>query len=124
MRLSSFFFFQAEDGIRDVAVTGVQTCALPISSGRRGTALWPRIGKFRASYDISRLLSGGPTAWGGSEAFSSSRSGWEASIRLICSGAAPGAGTRRTVAVGGGFPIGVRAFNSDRLRAHRKMRWF
>src|SRR2546429_5783071 len=26
-----FFFFQAEDGIRDVAVTGVQTCALPIS---------------------------------------------------------------------------------------------
>src|SRR2546429_7285845 len=28
-----FFFFQAEDGIRDVAVTGVQTCALPISLG-------------------------------------------------------------------------------------------
>src|SRR3989449_2355953 len=28
---SAFFFFQAEDGIRDVAVTGVQTCALPIS---------------------------------------------------------------------------------------------
>src|SRR2546422_5822113 len=29
-----FFFFQAEDGIRDVAVTGVQTCALPICRGR------------------------------------------------------------------------------------------
>src|SRR3990172_11643930 len=28
--LPPFFFFQAEDGIRDVAVTGVQTCALPI----------------------------------------------------------------------------------------------
>src|SRR2546427_2730768 len=28
-----FFFFQAEDGIRDLTVTGVQTCALPISSG-------------------------------------------------------------------------------------------
>src|SRR2546422_7747920 len=27
-----FFFFQAEDGIRDVAVTGVQKCALPIST--------------------------------------------------------------------------------------------
>src|SRR5256885_10375715 len=27
---SSFFFFQAEDGIRDYKVTGVQTCALPI----------------------------------------------------------------------------------------------
>src|SRR6266487_6555401 len=30
-----FFFFQAEDGIRDGRVTGVQTCALPISHG------WP-----------------------------------------------------------------------------------
>src|SRR2546425_8946752 len=28
-----FFFFQAEDGIRDKLVTGVQTCALPISGG-------------------------------------------------------------------------------------------
>src|SRR5256886_4237075 len=28
--LLSFFFFQAEDGIRDLTVTGVQTCALPI----------------------------------------------------------------------------------------------
>src|SRR5215813_14586991 len=30
-----FFFFQAEDGIRDADVTGVQTCALPISLGSR-----------------------------------------------------------------------------------------
>src|SRR2546430_11621899 len=29
-----FFFFQAEDGIRDLTVTGVQTCALPISTGQ------------------------------------------------------------------------------------------
>src|SRR5437763_15146304 len=28
-----FFFFQAEDGIRDTSVTGVQTCALPICDG-------------------------------------------------------------------------------------------
>src|SRR5437764_10205558 len=28
---SCLFFFQAEDGIRDTSVTGVQTCALPIS---------------------------------------------------------------------------------------------
>src|SRR6185436_15566587 len=34
---SVFFFFQAEDGIRDDLVTGVQTCALPISEPRRGT---------------------------------------------------------------------------------------
>src|SRR5688572_31420463 len=34
-----FFFFQAEDGIRDLTVTGVQTCALPIyfSPNRRGS---------------------------------------------------------------------------------------
>src|SRR5260370_28886240 len=31
MRDSTIFFFQAEDGIRDSSVTGVQTCALPIS---------------------------------------------------------------------------------------------
>src|SRR2546430_11666735 len=30
-----FFFFQAEDGIRDLTVTGVQTCALPIFECRR-----------------------------------------------------------------------------------------
>src|SRR5216684_9373691 len=38
-----FFFFQAEDGIRDVAVTGVQTCALPIS-GRAPAHPRPRRG--------------------------------------------------------------------------------
>src|SRR5437762_12412207 len=30
----AFFFFQAEDGIRDTSVTGVQTCALPIYARR------------------------------------------------------------------------------------------
>src|SRR5438552_14673334 len=35
--VSVFFFFQAEDGIRDDLVTGVQTCALPISVGRELT---------------------------------------------------------------------------------------
>src|SRR3712207_9064218 len=33
-----FFFFQAEDGIRDIGVTGVQTCALPISLVRLASA--------------------------------------------------------------------------------------
>src|SRR2546422_7554579 len=39
------FFFQAEDGIRDVAVTGVQTCALPI---------WLR----HRSFDPNRITNG------------------------------------------------------------------
>src|SRR5574340_1308658 len=43
---SSFFFFQAQDGIRDLLVTGVQTCALPIfpdAPGETGIPLeWKR----------------------------------------------------------------------------------
>src|SRR5437762_12502934 len=35
-----FFFFQAEDGIRDTSVTGVQTCALPISTWPADTSRW------------------------------------------------------------------------------------
>src|SRR5207237_2574352 len=35
-----YFFFQAEDGIRDSSVTGVQTCALPISGARVRDALY------------------------------------------------------------------------------------
>src|SRR2546430_11247727 len=38
---SSLFFFQAEDGIRDLTVTGVQTCALPISGPERGVPREP-----------------------------------------------------------------------------------
>src|SRR3712207_7126706 len=34
------FFFQAEDGIRDIGVTGVQTCALPISREAAASARW------------------------------------------------------------------------------------
>ena len=36
-----FFFFQAEDGIRDTSVTGVQTCALPISVDCRNETFDP-----------------------------------------------------------------------------------
>src|SRR3712207_7674436 len=42
-----FFFFQAEDGIRDIGVTGVQTCALPISVPSAGG--WSVIGSAYAS---------------------------------------------------------------------------
>src|SRR5258708_33755823 len=37
MAFRFFFFFQAEDGIRDDLVTGVQTCALPISCSGPGS---------------------------------------------------------------------------------------
>src|SRR3712207_4583838 len=46
-RVDVFFFFQAEDGIRDIGVTGVQTCALPISIQGRGTVATGRIERGR-----------------------------------------------------------------------------
>src|SRR5258708_24445587 len=69
-----FFFFQAEDGIRDDLVTGVQTCALPISArparaaGRRyasrgricGAGQW-RHGRGRSDRD--RAACGVPRVW-------------------------------------------------------------
>src|SRR2546430_4449481 len=47
-----FFFFQAEDGIRDLTVTGVQTCALPISFTPAAVSR-PRSYVFRAA--LSRI---------------------------------------------------------------------
>src|SRR2546430_10293192 len=41
----SFFFFQAEDGIRDLTVTGVQTCALPIWARAPATGESTRISR-------------------------------------------------------------------------------
>src|SRR3712207_8612323 len=56
-----FFFFQAEDGIRDIGVTGVQTCALPIF---RGGARAPPRRAARALLPHARLVRGlrGPRA--------------------------------------------------------------
>src|SRR5690606_39297627 len=62
------FFFQAEDGIRDFHVTGVQTCALPISR----PAFADGAGPGRIAVDARRLRRGhgstthalhGPAAW-------------------------------------------------------------
>src|SRR3712207_8611254 len=49
-----FFFFQAEDGIRDIGVTGVQTCALPIS------AAWSQKSGFRSISSGKRRRLTGP----------------------------------------------------------------
>src|SRR3712207_8052905 len=55
-----FFFFQAEDGIRDIGVTGVQTCALPICRTASFTMYgqdWP----IEAGHRIGVLLSSANT---------------------------------------------------------------
>src|SRR2546429_4758641 len=66
------FFFQAEDGIRDVAVTGVQTCALPIfrHSGRTSRdepygaveedSFLARKPRYPRSHDLPDALAGEP----------------------------------------------------------------
>src|SRR2546425_7644606 len=64
-----FFFFQAEDGIRDKLVTGVQTCALPISnpgiraSSHRGSLLipWAMLRWHGSKYTARSRM--GVTAW-------------------------------------------------------------
>src|SRR5689334_24471439 len=63
-----FFFFQAEDGIRDGTVTGVQTCALPISNANGpgssgfGGSVRPRSSSVLGASVIWGLVSGGAHA--------------------------------------------------------------
>src|SRR5690606_41166531 len=52
--LGIFFFFQAEDGIRDFHVTGVQTCALPIYRERRNRSVQPCARRRRTEARASR----------------------------------------------------------------------
>src|SRR2546430_17403241 len=55
-----FFFFQAEDGIRDLTVTGVQTCALPIyaRSDDRGNFSFTRTSRLRLELGADPKMSG------------------------------------------------------------------
>src|SRR4030066_1301659 len=56
MTYSFFFFFQAEDGIRDSSVTGVQTCALPI------LPLYKYLGPYKANLlpvPMANIINGG-----------------------------------------------------------------
>src|SRR5260370_13876235 len=64
---SYFFFFQAEDGIRDSSVTGVQTCALPISVVehapiRRGEEIGAALGRAQIRLQAKHRLAIGPLA--------------------------------------------------------------
>src|SRR5258708_32496614 len=81
-----FFFFQAEDGIRDDLVTGVQTCALPISpEWRWGAASRAGFCAMRCESDSAGEQRGAPTPFrggcpGGGE--SEQSSGWRANERM------------------------------------------
>ena len=63
---SQVFFFQAEDGIRGLIVTGVQTCALPISLGVFGTGrAWPDL--------VVAAIMASLAIWGSIEVFGQAR---------------------------------------------------
>src|SRR5437879_9284211 len=57
MFLLFFFFFQAEDGIRDTSVTGVQTCALPISRASPLDKVYIRTSDQRKQLDVGECES-------------------------------------------------------------------
>ena len=63
-----FFFFQAEDGIRDSPVTGVQTCALPIYNASSAVLSLP--GGTTSLTDVSVLFSAFSTTHGAGADFS------------------------------------------------------
>src|ERR1039457_7250965 len=62
-----FFFFQAEDGIRDYKVTGVQTCALPIYPRCSRSLIFSYVGYLLDSGNRSAigLVGGSPSTAGG-----------------------------------------------------------
>src|SRR5690554_7097084 len=85
----SFFFFQAEDGIRDADVTGVQTCALPISLLRtRFTQPTRSLGPLVVSYSTVSPL---PRS-----SFPKERRPWRSAFCCTFSRVAPG-GDRKSV---------------------------
>src|SRR2546430_10305476 len=56
--VNMFFFFQAEDGIRDLTVTGVQTCALPICRGDLANRVVEAIGHINIARRVCRHAPG------------------------------------------------------------------
>src|SRR5207248_6032581 len=94
------FFFQAEDGIRDRTVTGVQTCALPISAGRAAGAFGP-----------------------GAEAALDPGGGGRAA-RARCRGGAPTRGIGRRRPLAGPLRLGGRrGSRSEERRVGKERRW-
>src|SRR2546430_9208624 len=94
-----FFFFQAEDGIRDLTVTGVQTCALPICRPQRRTALYWEDGTWAPTIPTSTWLC--PREHSGRR--------WTASVLCTISSRSSRGALARMETTG----IGVRAWRSN-----------
>src|SRR3712207_7733950 len=98
------FFFQAEDGIRDIGVTGVQTCALPISGAAAAhlRADAPGAGEGHPLRRAARAAGGGERGAGGAErrvgaAHRSPRAGPPADRKSVVEGKSVDFGGRRII---------------------------
>src|SRR5688572_31332993 len=60
-----FFFFQAEDGIRDLTVTGVQTCALPICKKTNQVGIGAELSQMASYLYVVAPVKGAPAEQGG-----------------------------------------------------------
>src|SRR5690606_34132512 len=115
----TYFFFQAEDGIRVFHVTGVQTCALPISSGR-----------LSRSVRASRPNSAAGTSWTTrlSVPAGSTRSGPPSSWPAAAASAAPSGGVRVTANAqtrpSGSGPVGTSLTYGLRRLGHGLLQCF
>src|SRR2546422_2490185 len=100
--LFSFFFFQAEDGIRDVAVTGVQTCALPISFSTLPPKVWVIYGMQWITHTL-----------GGKVERAERREYGRAQLKVDCEGGS------ESSALFAGVPTALRVWNShgDHVRS-------
>src|SRR2546422_10864745 len=100
----SFFFFQAEDGIRDVAVTGVQTCALPISHSEHAYRTTARICSGVAASPNAGMSRERPNAAPPCATMPTQRSSVSAVLALQSFRSAGGTSRRGVVAVGAAAP--------------------
>src|SRR2546427_10992050 len=107
-----FFFFQAEDGIRDLTVTGVQTCALPIYVAELGKVAFQAgvghgvgqialvdFGGHRKTSSIGCAQKGAPLACMRRTVQSAAVNGWEGGRRAVSTQA--GAACRAGASPGG-----------------------
>src|SRR3712207_6902546 len=106
-----FFFFQAEDGIRDIGVTGVQTCALPICGRRPPAGGSPRALAERGGGVRRRRLGGRPGDHRGRLGRHARRADLRASRRDRKSGV-----EGKSVDLGGRRIIDKKSMRTDSLR--------
>src|SRR5256885_9429565 len=81
LAMGQHFFFQAEDGIRDYKVTGVQTCALPICAAASPAAAWSPAPRSPSCRGKTAWRGSGPSRSAGPGTSPGRAAGWSARCR-------------------------------------------